>query len=142
MRLHQIRHIDRPIAEVFAFTADFANAERWDPGVASSRRVGEGPPDVGTRYELVVEFGSSRIPMTYEITEWAPQTRVVLEGSGESVAATDAIIFDARDGGTRVEYTADLRFTNWLRFVAPLLAPVMHRVGRRALDGLVAELER
>lgn len=142
MRLHETRHIDRPLDEVFAFTADFANAENWDPGVASSRRIGDGPPGVGARYDLMVVFGSREMPMTYEITEWEQDSRVVLFGKGDSIEAVDEIRFEARDDATFVEYTADLTFTNWVRFVVPLLSPMLTRVGEKALDGLVQALER
>lgn len=141
MRLHETRHIDRPIDEVFAFTADFSNSEKWDPGVSSARRVGETPPGLGARYELMVEFGAREIPMTYQITAWEENRRVVLEGSGETIRAVDDIRFEASEGGTLVDYTADLTLTNWLRLVGPLLSPVMRRVGERALDGLVEALE-
>jgi carbon monoxide dehydrogenase subunit G len=141
MRLHEKRQIDRPLEEVFAFTADFANAEKWDPGVSSARRVGETPPGVGARYDLMVKFGSRQAPMTYEITEWEENRRVVLEGRGETLRAVDDIRFEQTEGGTLVDYTADLTFTNWMRFVAPLLSPTLRRVGERALDGLVEAIE-
>lgn len=142
MRLHETRQIDRPLAEVFAFTADFANSEKWDPGVASSRRVGDGPAGAGSKYDLMVSFGSSEVPMTYEITTWEQDSRVVLEGRGETLEAVDEIKFASKDGGTFVDYTADLSFTNWIRFVVPLMSPLLKRVGRRALDGLVETLEQ
>lgn len=142
MKLHETRQIARPIDEVFAFTADFANAEKWDPGVASSRRIGDdAPPGVGSRYDVMVSFGSREIPMTYEITEWEQDARVVLEGRGETIEALDVIEFEPTDGGTQVDYTADLTFTNWMRFVVPLMSPVLNKVGERALDGLVESLE-
>lgn len=142
MRLHEIRHIDRPLEEVFAFTADFANAEKWDPGVASSRRIDDRPPGAGARYQLMVAFGPSEIPMVYEITEWDQNERVVLVGEGDALKAVDEIRFQPADGGTLVDYTADLTFTNWVRFVVPFMAPALRRVGEKALDGLVAALER
>ena len=141
MRLHETRRIERPLEEVFSFTADFANAEKWDPGVSSSQRVGNGPVGVGSRYDVMVSFGSREVPMTYEITEWEPNARVVLVGSGETIEAIDEIGFEARDDGTVVDYIADLSFTNWIRFLGPLMAPLLVRVGRRALDGLVETLE-
>lgn len=142
MRLHETRQIDRPLEEVFAFTADFANAEVWDPGVASSRRIDDGPPGVGARYDVLVAFGPREIPMTYEITDWEQDSLVVLHGRGDTIEAFDEIRFGARDGGTLVDYTADITFTNWIRFVAPLMSPVLRGVGEKALDGLVRALER
>ncbi|MGD2101924.1 MAG: SRPBCC family protein [Acidimicrobiia bacterium] len=142
MRLHETRLIDRPLEEVFAFTSDFSNSEKWDPGVESSQRVEGGDPGVGARYELIVAFGSRRIPMVYETTAIEKDSRVVLEGKGGSIAAVDDIRFEAKDGSTLVDYTADLTFTNWMRYVAPLLAPLLNKVGERALDGLVETLEQ
>ena len=143
MRLHETRLIDRPLGEVFAFTADFSNAERWDPGVAQADQVEGAVPGVGARYELIVSFWRSKIPMTYTTTVYEPDARVVLEGRGESISALDDIRFEARDGKTLVDYTADLSFSNWFRFAAPLLAPVLGKlVGEKALDGLVEALEQ
>jgi dehydrogenase/reductase SDR family member 12 len=142
MRLHETRYIDRPLGEVFAFTADFANAERWDPGVVSSRRVDDGPLGVGAQYEVMVAFGSREFPMMYEISEYDQDARVVLVGKGDALDAVDEIRFGPRDGGTLVDYIADFTFHNWVRFVVPLMSPVLKRVGTKALDGLVVALKR
>lgn len=143
MKLHEIRTIGRELDEVFAFTADFSNASTWDPGVEVSRQVGDGPPEVGTEYELIVRFGSRRIPMRYVITELEADERVVLHGESQSVSAVDEIKFESSGAQTIVEYTAHIAFGNWLRFVEPLMAPILKRtVARKALDGLVAVLER
>ena len=143
MRLHETRLIDRSLEEVFAFTADFSNAESWDPGVAKADQVEGAGPGVGARYELMVTFGLATIPMTYETTVYEPDSRVVLEGRGENIGALDDIRFEAQDGKTLVDYTADLSFGNWMRFASPLLAPILGKlVGEKALDGLVEALER
>jgi dehydrogenase/reductase SDR family member 12 len=142
MRLHETRQIDRSLEDVFAFTADFSNIEQWDPGVASSRRSDDGPLGVGSRFDLEVVFGRSQLPMTYEITTYEPPHRVVLTGTGDTIEAVDDIVFETRDGGTHVDYTADLTFRGWVRLIAPLISPVMRRVGERALDGLVAKLQQ
>ena len=79
--------------------------------------------------------------MTYEITEWEQDSHVVLEGRGETIEALDVIQFEGDEGGTLVDYTADLTFTTWIRFVTPLMSPVLQKVGARALDGLVETLQ-
>lgn len=142
MRLHENRHIDRPIEQVFDYTADFANSAEWDPGVESSRRVTDGPPREGSEYELMVVFGNRTIPMKYTTTAYEPTGRVVFEGRGETITAVDEIKFTPDERGTLVDYTADLQFTNWMRWIMPLMRPVLNRVGDRALDGLVETLER
>lgn len=140
MKLHETRQIGRPVSEVFAYTADFSNIENWDPGVTTSKQSTDGAVGIGTKYELMVNFGSRELPMTYEITEYEPNTRVVLVGKGATLEAVDVIEFQDMDGGTFVDYTADLTFHNWIKYVAPLMSPVMKRVGEKALDGLVEAL--
>jgi carbon monoxide dehydrogenase subunit G len=142
MRLHEQRQVDRPQKEVFDYTADFSNIADWDPGVAASRRLGTGPLGVGTRFELEVEFGPSTIPMVYEITAFEPHRRVVLTGRGKTLEAVDEITFQAVGEDTIIDYTADLRFLNWVRFAIPFVSPLLRRVGERAVDGLVSALSR
>lgn len=140
MRLHETRQIDRPLDEVFTYVADFTNLAQWDPGISSSRRIGDDPVGVGTKYEVVSSFAASEVPMQYEITEFEPNRRVVLIGTGKPLDAVDTIEFEARDGGTWVDYTADFTFKGWIRFVAPLMSPLMDRVGKKAVDGMVETL--
>lgn len=143
VRLHETRLIERPIAEVFEYTADFRNIENWDPGVSASRRVDEGRLGVGSRFELMVSFGASEIPMTYEMTAFEPNERVVLVGKGDKIEAVDEIRFEDKGAGTTlVDYTADLSFSNFVRYVAPLMGPVFKKVGEKALDGLVEALRK
>lgn len=142
MRLHEKRHIDRPIEEVFEYTSDFANSQEWDPGVESARRLTDSAPGTGSEYELMVSFGSRTVPMRYKTVAYEPTSRVLFEGRGEILTAVDEIKFTPDRDGTIVDYTADLRFTNWMRWIMPLMRPVLNRVGDRALDGLVETLSR
>jgi len=141
VRLHETRLIERPVDEVFDYTADFENIEDWDPGVASSKRIDEGPVGVGARFELMVTFGGSQIPMIYEITDYEENERVVLVGKGENIDAVDELSFeDQGDGRTMFDYKADLTFHNFIKYVAPLMGPVFKRVGEKAVDGLTEAL--
>jgi carbon monoxide dehydrogenase subunit G len=133
--------VNRPLEEVFAFVGDFANAERWDPGVASSRALTDAPVRVGSRYELLVVFNGRRLPMTYEVTAYDPPHRVELRGTGSTVNALDDIRFEQTERGTRIRYTADLRLRGPLRLGEPLLRSKFEEVGRRAMEGMRAALE-
>lgn len=142
MRLQEQRSVDLPQSEVFAYTSDFANISKWDPGVASSVRVTDGPVGPGSQFDLQVRFGLGTIPMTYTITEFEPDSRVVLVGRGEPLEAIDEIRFDTQDNLTRIDYSADLTFFNSLRFLGPVISSGLKKVGERALDGLAEELSR
>jgi hypothetical protein len=141
MRLVEQRIVTRSQAEAFNFTADFSNSAKWDPGVAASSQIGNGPVGLGAEFELEVKFGTSSIPMTYRITVFEPNDRVVLEGTGDRIQAVDDIRFRSAEGKTVIDYTADLSFDNFFKYLAPFAGPLMSRVvGKRALDGLASAL--
>jgi carbon monoxide dehydrogenase subunit G len=133
--------VRRPLEEAFAFVGDFANSERWDPGVASARALTEGAVRVGSRYELIVVFNGRRLPMTYEVTAYDPPNRVELRGSGSTVNARDDIRFESTSDGTRIRYLADLRLKGPLRLLEPLLRSKFEETGRQAIEGMRAALE-
>ena len=140
IRLHEQITTETPIAEAFAYTADFNNLEDWDPGIAESAQIGEGPIGRGTQFEVLVAFGSRRIPMVYTITEFDPPHRVVLVGKGSTLTALDVITFAEGDHGTDITYTADLRFKGAMRWLAPFLGGVFKEVGGKAVAGLADAL--
>lgn len=140
--LREELEVDRPLEEVFAFVGDFANAERWDPGVASSRGLTEGPVRIGSRYDLTVLFDDRRLPMGYEVTAFDPPRRVELRGTESTVNALDDIRFEATDRGTHIRYTADLRLRGVLRLAEPFVRSRFVETGRRAMEGMRTALER
>jgi len=141
MRLQEQRRVKTPREPAFDYTADFTNIENWDPGVARSRKIGDDPVGRGTRYDLDVEFGGRTVPMVYEINVFEPHERVVLIGKGETLDAVDEIRFRTEGDETVIDYTADLTFHNWIKYVVPFISPMLRRVGTRAVDGLVTALD-
>lgn len=138
--LVETRRVSRPIGDVFAYAADFANSQEWDPGVKSARKSSEGTVGVGTTYDLQGHFGPSTIDMKYEVTVYEPNHRVVLEGAGNGFTSKDEMKFDKDGEATVIHYTADITLTNFLRFLGPLMKSPMERMGERALDGLAQKL--
>ena len=125
----------------FAFVADFANAQRWDPGVASSVRTNPGPVAVGARYDLGVRMGSRVAAMEYVITKLEPNRRVVLEGRGSGVEAVDDISFEATPTGTAITYVADIRLQGLLRLLAPFAGGAFAKIASNARNGMQRALD-
>ena len=139
--LHETIETSLPIDEAFAYVADFANAQEWDPGVATADRLDSGPVGLGSRYRLGVRMGRRVAPMEYRISVFEPSTRVVLVGSGSGVSAVDEIRFERTASGTLVDYTADIRLGGVLRLIQPLLGRAFANLGRNAVEGMVRTLE-
>jgi hypothetical protein len=135
-RLRETTTTQTPLEDAFAYTADFANIEDWDPGVAASAQVGNEPIGVGTAFDVLVAYGSRRIPMVYTITEYDRPHRVVLVGEGSTLTAVDTIEFGANGKGTEITYTADLTFKGIARFFTPFISSKLDEVGRKAVAGL------
>lgn len=135
-RLHERIETTLPIEAAFDYVAEFANAQQWDPGVATARRIDDGPVAVGTRYDLGVRMGGRVAPMEYRITELDRPRRVVLVGTGSNVGAVDDIRFERDGDGTVIDYTADIRLGGWLRFAQPFLRGSFAKIARDAAGGM------
>jgi hypothetical protein len=129
------------VDDAFAFVADFANAQQWDPGVASSVRIDPGPVAVGARYRLGVRMGGRVAPLEYVITRLEPGRRVVLEGRGSGVKAVDEIAFEPSSTGTTIRYVADIRLTGLLGLLAPFAGGAFRRIAANAKAGMQRALD-
>ena len=131
--------LDRDAA--FAFIADFANAAAWDPGTATSARIGDGPLGVGARFRLGVRMRGRVVPMEYRITAFEAPRRVVLAGSGSGVRATDDISFAETAGRTRIDHVAEIHLRGWMRLLEPLAGGAFATIARQARDGMQRTLD-
>ena len=126
-----------PVEDAFDYLSDFANADEWDPGTASAHRIGSEEVGVGARYRLGVRQGSRVLPMEYRITAFDRPRRVELVGTGPGISAVDTIGFETGpDGGSVVDYTADIRLHGAMRLVQPFLGGTFRRIAADAADGI------
>ena len=136
-RLNERIETSLPIEEAFAYLADFANSQEWDPGVASAERIGsEEAVGVGARYRLGVRQRGRVVPMEYRITDFEPPTRVVLVGSGSGISATDELRFTRTGDATVIDYTADIQLGGLLRLLEPFLGGTFRRIAADASGGI------
>ncbi len=129
-------------AVAFELIADFSNIRSWDPGIASVRRIDDGPVTVGSRYLVESAFGPRRIPLEYEVLEWEPPTRAVLEAKTRDFDSYDVITVDATAAGSAVTYDADLRLHGIRRVLDIPLIAAFQIIGRRAEAGMRRELSK
>ena len=132
-------------AEAFAKVAAFENIDRWDPGVVESIKRGDAETGVGTAFDLTLSYRGRQLEMTYTVTDFVPNDRIVLEGTGGVVYAIDTISFEPFGDGTVVTYEADLRLTGFARLFQPLMKSRFDAIGQAAGEGLrswLKELER
>jgi hypothetical protein len=130
-----------PLEETFRYVADFTTAAEWDPGIAESRRVNNGPPGVGATWDVVALLRGSRVPFRYQITEYLENQRIMLVGQGAKARSVDEIRFQPSAGGTRIDYRAELKMKGFSRITEPFLGGSVGALGAQALAGLKAKLD-
>ena len=127
--------------EVFDYMADFANAEKWDPGTKSSKQLDSGKIGVGAQFELMVEFNGNVRPFTYRITEYERPTRVVVEAETDSVKLVDTMTTTTAAGeGSVLEYDARMDLKGLLKLTTPITAIMFKRLCEKGRNGLEREL--
>ncbi len=122
--------------EALARLADFSSAAEWDPGVASARRLDEGPAHVGSRVALVARVGRRSVPLTYEVVELVEGERVVHAAEARLYRSLDTITIAPHGDGALVTYDARLEGRGGFALAEPLLALALRRIGDRARAGL------
>ena len=141
MKLLRTVVVDKPLATVFGYLADFTTTTEWDPGTVSTRRV-DGDGSVGTTYHNTSRFLGRQTELTYVVEEFRENELVQLRGENKSVIAVDTMTFRAGDFGTEVTYTANFTFKGVAGYLAPLLSSALTRLGDQAEAGMRAALER
>lgn len=140
-----------PVDRAFSFVSDFANAALWDPRTYAAERVTGGQIGVGTRFVLTggalrgstlrrLRLSPTRVGMKlpYDVVEFDPPSRFVLEGRTAIYRYDDRLTFTAVGEHTHLRYQATLDLRGPLRIAEPLLALLFRRIGDDATRDLGA----
>jgi hypothetical protein len=134
------REVVIPQQAAFDAVADFTSSAVWDPGIASSRRLDEGPVSHGSRFEVRYRFGPLELPLVYEITRYERPHRVVLTTRSPLHSGEDDVRFRTVTTGTEVSWRARFAIRGPGLLLEPILRVAFPRVAQEAGDGLAAYL--
>ena len=127
-------------ASVFAYLLDFEHAEEWDAGTVSCERLA-GDGGVGTRYRNVSKFLGRETTLDYEVEKVVPGRNFVITGVNKTVVSKDTVIVTPVNGGTEVEYRADMTFNGIAGVISPLLTPFLKKLADETETQLRRTLE-
>ncbi|MGA0877857.1 MAG: SRPBCC family protein [Ilumatobacteraceae bacterium] len=122
--------------EAFAYMAAFENVADWDPGVRSAKRLTEGSPRLGTRFDVEASFMGRGLPLRYEITRFEEDSTFVLTAEAPTLRSVDTVTVVAEGSGSRVTYDADLVLKGVFKVFDPSLRLAFRSIGNKARDGL------
>ena len=135
--MHRTLTTTTPPERVFAFLADFRNAETWDPGTVTCELV-EGDTGVGSVYRNVSTFLGRRTELTYTTVEREEGRRVHFRGRNAMFTGDDVITVGAAGPGAEVGYDATFRFHGLAMLGIPLVAAYLPVLAAKTM----AQLER
>jgi hypothetical protein len=126
----------KPPTETFAYLAAFDNIRDWDPSVASSRRLDEGPVRLGSAFEVVVRIRGRELPLRYEVVRFEQDALVALEANARWFRSYDVISVAAKGAGSEASYDASLELSGLAKLAAPFMGRAFQKIGDDAADGL------
>jgi len=126
----------------FDVVADPRTAARWHPAIVRSTRADDAEPvEMGTITNSVFVFYGREIELAFESVELDRPRRVVAQAASKRARARDEFDIESTDSGCRLRYRTELTMGGFLRVFDRGLQVVFDGIGRRALEGLRAELE-
>jgi carbon monoxide dehydrogenase subunit G len=140
LRAHRTLTTSTPPDQVFAFLADFRNAEKWDPGTVSCELL-EGDLGVGSTYRNVSQFLGRKTEVTYTTLERQDGRRLHFRGRNDNFTGNDRLSVSPVGGGTEVTYDADFEFHGLAQVVIPLVAAYMPLLANKTVKQLADTLD-
>jgi uncharacterized protein YndB with AHSA1/START domain len=130
--------IQRPVAEVASYAGDPGNAPSWYVNIDSAERRTAGLVALGSRVDFVATFLGRRIAYTYEVTEFVPGERLVMQTAEGPFPMRTTYVWEPAGVGTRMT----LRNTGEPSGFSRLAGPVVQAAMRRAMTKDLAALKR
>ena len=139
---HNTVKIARPTDEVFAFLADFGNIPAWNYAITRTVQTSPGPAGVGATYRQTRTI-PRRSEEAFEVTDFAPPSRLAIQGQIGPFNASSSYLLEATAGGTRLTNHVELEPSSaLLRPLGPLAVPGVKAAVARNLGTLKQLLER
>ncbi|MFQ5522033.1 MAG: SRPBCC family protein [Acidimicrobiia bacterium] len=136
--------VERPVAEVWAYIEDPRNETEWQSAARERELLDDGEIGKGTRYRGVDGFLGRRLTFVWEVTEYDPEDRLVIQATEGPMETQFAFELTPVDGGTKVTYggEAENGFGGLFgRLLDPVVTGIFQRESQNDLAKLKAILE-
>ncbi len=124
------------LADVFEYLSNFCSVTQWDPNVIEANQIVGSSAEIGSSYEVIAKFGVSKVPLRYEIVKLVASREIELMALAPNFVARDVMKFRENNGGTVVQYQAELNFSGFWKLLSPLMQLIFNRTGDKAAAGL------
>jgi class 3 adenylate cyclase len=142
MRYVMTIEINRPIDEVWAWTADLFNTPRLRGMALRARQTSSGPISVGSTYEMRAIVLGFETVIVGEVTEWDPPHASTVTASGRPVKSFKVReTFEPTTTGTRMVRDLQFELPMALRVLWPAIGPLVLRRWRSATANIKRLIE-
>lgn len=128
-------HLPHPPERVYPYLADPARWPEFAPAVEFRQRIGDGPPEVGSRWWAIDRIGPFRVRFA-DVLESVEPGRLVVWHSTSPWNSRVEYACASENGGTRVHAVYEGDIAGWLRVVAFLPAFAWDWILMRDFQGL------
>jgi carbon monoxide dehydrogenase subunit G len=122
--------------DAFSYMADARNFAEWDPGTGRVEQVRGHGAGADAAFDVTAKVGSRTTVLHYQVTDWKPSRRVVLEASNALMRLRDEIDIDRVDTDTLITYDARITLRGPLKLFDAMLERRFQAIGERAAAGL------
>ncbi len=134
--------INRPVKEVWDYTANFDNAPHWIKEIGAMSKLTPGPAGVGSKFKEVRRMAGMTSEVELEITEWSPPQSLNVKVTAKGMSGSAHITFKpTKDGGAHVTQTMAVQFSGFMKLIGPMAMGTMRKGEQRAYDKLKEVLE-
>jgi uncharacterized protein YndB with AHSA1/START domain len=133
--------ISRPVEEVFDFVADERHEPLFNTRMVRAERISKGPIGEGTRFHTELRTMGRRMPMVVEFTDYERPSRLASVTRSSMMETEGALTFEPVPGGTRMQWSWDVRPRGAMKLMAPLVGVIGRRQEREIWGRLKRLLE-
>jgi uncharacterized protein YndB with AHSA1/START domain len=134
--------INRPVADVFAFVANFENHPKWESNFVQVKRLSSGAIGVGTTYLCVLQVPGQKTESNFEITEYVPNQKISFRGDRPAQAKpVGSMTFESVGNQTKVTAYPRPEMGGIFKLLEPLMAGFIKKQNETHLKNLKELLE-
>ena len=134
--------IHRPVADVFAFVADFENHPKWETDFQEVKQLTSKPGGVGTTYQCFLKLPGQTATSTFRITEYVSNQKIAFVGEPAGPATPKgSFLFETVEGGTKIISLPRPEFRGFFKLLEPMMAGYIRKNNVAHLNNLKRLLE-
>ena len=134
--------INRSVADVFAYVANFENHPRWETDFLEVKRIRAEPGGMGTTYQCMLKFPGQTVASKFRITDYDLNHKIAFVGEPAGPATPKgSYLFEATEGGTKISSQPRPEFRGFFRLLEPLMVGYIRKNNVDHLNNLKRLLE-